>query len=117
MCVLCEKKEMYIVYRLQMNTPKNYDIQKRMALSRLTNIPGDAVQQVSDISTVFLMETEDMENTWFFGTATSVSSPEIILNALSKALDSHWYSEHDDEFWVISNEVNDEIRDDDLPDQ
>lgn len=104
------------IYRLQMNTPKGYGIQKRMALSRFANVPGDDVQQVSDISTVFLMETEDTENTWLFGTATSVSSPEIILDALSEALDTHWYSEHDDEYWIISDEVNDEIRDDDLPD-
>lgn len=74
---------------------------------------------MSDISTVFLLPTEDMENTWLVGTAISINSPEIILDALSEMLDTYWRSEHDDEFWQISDEVNgvdnDEITDDDLP--
>lgn len=106
------------LYRLQMSMPADYAMKKRIALSNAVGVPGDDIQQSADYCTVFLYKTDDTENTWFEGSATSINHPELILSALSDKLDTEWYSENDREYWDISDMVNgesDDITEDDLP--
>jgi len=107
-----------VFYRLQMSNDADYAIKKRAALSNMIGIPGDDVQQSGDYCTILLYETDDMENSWLEGFATSISNPELILDALSKELDTEWFSEHSDEYWELSDLINgesDKITDEDLP--
>ena len=89
-------------YIIEMPIDPGYSLQKRMAIARIVDMPGDDIQQGGNKASIFLNKTDDV-NCWFTGYATSVRQPEIILDRVVELLEAHgiessWMSEHDEGF-------------------
>jgi hypothetical protein len=88
-------------------TPTKYNLKKRAALASMAKIPPDYIPK-GGIPTIFLRIVPDKENSWFDGYSTSISNPEVILAVIVDILknigiNTAFYSEHDKEFWNISD--------------
>jgi hypothetical protein len=92
-------------YVIEMPIDLNYSLQKRMALARATEQPGDDIQQGGNKASIFLIKSEDgtEDFCWFVGFATSIRHPELVLDRIVELLDAHgiessWMSEYDEGF-------------------
>lgn len=99
-------------YIVEMPIDPSYSLQKRMALARFMDVPGDDIQQGSNKASVFLSKTDDV-NCWFMGYATSIRQPELILDRIIELLDAHgieasWISEHDEGYFELLDDAEDE---------
>jgi hypothetical protein len=89
------------------NIPTRIALNKRIRLANMTKLPPDNIPK-GGVPTVFLRITTDKDNSWFDGYSTAISSPEIVLAVIIEILsnigiNTTMHSEHDQEFWDISD--------------
>jgi len=90
--------------------PKKIALKKRMRLAVMAKVSPDDIPK-GGIPSVFLRITTDKDNSWFDGYSTTISSPEIVLAVIvgilgNIGINTVVYSEHDQEFWDISDELD-----------
>jgi len=88
---------------------QKYNLRKRIKMAQMIGTPPDYVQQGGSDAGVWLHKTSDPENSWLTGYATSISSPEIVLERIVEylnniGLNSYWASEHDEEYDQLAEE-------------
>jgi hypothetical protein len=91
-------------YLIRMPIDPGYSLKKRVGLASIAGAPPDDVQQGTNMAQIFLMKAPDEINAWLWGTGTSISHPELILDRICEKLEELdrnplWLSEHDDEYW------------------
>jgi len=100
-------------YSIETQIPKQYALQKRIAISQFAQLAPDYVHQGGNKSYINLVKSTD-GNSWFWCNAVTHNHPEVILDFLINKLDeiginTTYYPDTNDEYFeFMDNDLDDD---------